>query len=250
MRIAVCDDDKRELQQIAALVENYRKERKAELSCIVYQSATELLISMERADYDVLLLDVMMPGVNGIQAAREIREKNDAIEIIFLTSSPEFAVESYTVRAYHYLLKPATKEKLYPILDKLCNHFKIDEAVLHVKSQTGIFNVPYRKIEYVEVNAKTLYFHLTDGSIRTVYGSLSLYGKELLARPGFLRVHRSYVVNLSWVRELRQKELLMESGGHVPMSRSAGPAVRTAYTHFLFHESDIGPASEPKGGGR
>ena len=239
MKIAICDDDKRELQQIAALVENYRKERKAELTCVVYQSATELLVSMGRTEYDVLLLDVMMPGVNGIQAAREIRDSNDAVEIVFLTSSPEFAVESYTVRAYHYLLKPLTKDKLYPILDKLSNHFKDEEAVLHVKSQTSIFNVPYSKIEYVEVNAKTLYFHLTDGSIRAVYGSLSLYEKQLLSRPGFLRVHRSYLVNLSWVRELRQKELLMESGGHVPISRSAGAAVRTAYTRFLFHESAV-----------
>lgn len=238
MRIAICDDDKRELLKIASLVEAYRHEQKAELTYTSFQSATELLASMESGDYDVLLLDVLMPGINGIQAAREIREHNSRTEIIFLTSSPEYAVESYSVRAHHYLLKPVTEEKLFPILDRLMDDFKRPEEVLHIKTQSSVLSLPYSKIEYVEVNAKTLYFYLTDGSAREVYGSLADFEPVLLRRPGFKKVHRSYLVNLQWVQELRQGELVTATGRCVPVSRAAYPKVRTAYTQFLFSEAE------------
>lgn len=247
MRIAVCDDDHRDLLQIVSLLESYRNERKAELAYTSFQNATDLLASMESGDYDMLLLDVLMPGFNGIQAAREIREHNNRTEIVFLTSSPEFAVESYSVRAHHYLLKPATEEKLFPILDRLLDNFKKPEDALRIKTQSSVFSLPYGKIESIEVSAKKLYFYLTDGGTREVPGSLADFEQALLKRPGFLKVHRSYLVNLQWVQELRQGELVTASGRRVPVSRTAYPQVRTAYTQFLFAEAE-GLAQDRAGG--
>lgn len=203
-----------------------------------FQNATELLASMDSRDYDLLLLDMLMPGVNGMQAAREIRESNSQMEIVFLTFSPEFAVESYSVRAHYYLLKPASEEKLFPILDRLMADFKRPEDALHIKTQTSVFSLPYGKIEYIEVSAKKLYFYLTDGSKREITGSLADFEQALLKRPGFMKVHRSYLVNLQWVQELRHGELVTASGRRVPVSRAAYPQVRTAYTHFLFSEAE------------
>jgi DNA-binding LytR/AlgR family response regulator len=193
---------------------------------------------VDGGDYDVLLLDVLMPGVNGMQAAREIREHNSRTEIVFLTSSPEYAVESYSVRAHHYLLKPASQEKLFPILDRLRDQFRRPEDALRIKTQSSVFSLPYGKIESVEVNAKTLYFYLTDGSVREVSGSLGEFEQALLKRPGFIKVHRSYLVNLQWAQELRSGELVTASGRRVPVSRTAYPQVRTAYTQFLFAEAE------------
>ena len=248
MRIAICDDDKRELLQIVTLVESFRHERKAELTYTSFQNATDLLVSMESGDYDLLLLDVLMPGVNGMQAAREIREHNSRTEIVFLTSSPEYAVESYSVRAHHYLLKPATEDKLFPVLDRLLDNFKKPEDALRIRMQSRVFSLPYSKMEYVEVNAKTLFFYLTDGGVRDVPGSLADYEQVLLKRPGFMKVHRSYLVNLQWVQELRQGELLTVGGRRVPVSRTAYPQVRTAFTQFLFEEAE--ELAQDKGGGR
>ena len=203
-----------------------------------FQSTTELLASMDSGDYDLLLLDMLMPGVNGMQAAREIRGHNSQIEIVFLTSSPEYAVESYSVRAHYYLLKPATEEKLFPILDRLIADFKRPEDALHIKKQTSVFSVPYGKIEYVEVSAKKLYFYLVDGGNREVSGTLADFERALLKRPGFMKVHRSYIVNLQWVQELRQGQLVTVTGRRVPVARTAYPQVRTAYTQFLFEEAE------------
>jgi len=147
MKIAICDDDSHDLLRIASLVETYRNTRKADLTYISFQSASELLFSMDREDYDVLFLDVLMPGLNGMQAAREIREQNRDVEIVFLTSSPEFAVESYSVRAHYYLLKPVSGEKLFPILDRLQDDFKKPEDALRIKTQSSVLSLPYSKIE-------------------------------------------------------------------------------------------------------
>ena len=247
LKIAICDDDKRDLLQIASLLETYRHDRKAELSYVSFQSATELLASMDDREYDLLLLDMLMPGVNGMQAAREIRERNSQIEIVFLTSSLEYAVESYSVRAHYYLLKPATEEKLFPILDRLMADFQRPEDALRIKTQTSVFSLPYGKIEYIEVSAKKLYFYLTDGGKREVSGSLADFERALLKRPGFMKVHRSYLMNLQWVQELRQGELVTVTGRRVPVARTAYPQVRTAYTQFLFAEAD--KLAQDMGGG-
>jgi len=205
---------------------------------VSFQNATELLASMEGRDYDLLLLDMLMPGVNGMQAAREIRGHNSQIEIVFLTSSPEYAVESYSVRAHYYLLKPATEEKLFPILDRLITDFKRPEDALRIKTQSSVFSLPYGKIEYIEVSAKKLHFYLTDGGKREVSGSLADFERALLKRPGFIKVHRSYLINLQWVQELLQGELVTVTGRRVPVARTAYPQVRTAYTKFLFEEAE------------
>jgi DNA-binding LytR/AlgR family response regulator len=247
LKIAICDDDSQDLLRIASLVEAYRNARKEELTYISFQSATELLSSVDVGDYDVLLLDVLMPGVNGMQAAREIRERNSRVEFVFLTSSPEYAVESYSVRAHYYLLKPASEEKLFPILDKLADNFKRPEDTLRIKTQTRVFSLPYAKIEYLEVNAKKLYFYLTDGGVREAPGSLADFEQALQKRPGFIKVHRSYLVNLQWVQELRQSEIVTASGRRVPVSRMAYPHVRTAFTQILFAEAK--ELAQDRGGG-
>ncbi len=238
MKIAICEDTRQDLLHIASLVETYRNTRKTELTYVSFQNATELLSTLEGGNYDVLLLDVLMPGINGIQAAREIREQDEQVKIIFLTSSPEFAVESYSVQAYYYLLKPVSENKLFPILDKLAEDFRKPEDALRIKTQSSVISLTYGKIEYVEVRAKKLYFFMTNGSVREVPGSLSEYEQALLKRPGFIKVHPSYLVNLKWVQELQKCELVTASGHRVPVSRTAYPQVRTAYTQFLFAEAE------------
>ena len=238
LRIGICDDDHQGLLQIASLLESYRHDSKEEFSYASFQNATDLLASAESRDYDLLLLDVLMPGVNGMQAAREIRQRNDQTEIVFLTSSPEYAVESYSVRAHYYLLKPVTEEKLFPILDRLMSDLKKPEDALHIKTQGSVFSLSYRKIEYIEVIAKKLYFYLTDGSSREISGSLADFEPLLLRNPGFIKVHRSYIVNLQWVQELRHGALMTVAGRRVPVARTSYSQVRTAYTEFLFQEAE------------
>ena len=119
MYIAVCDDQAEELSALTALLDQWQAERHFPLRYHTFRSAAGMLDVAQRERFSLYLLDVMMPGIDGMDAAREIRTFDDAADIVFLTSSPGFAYESYGVRALEYLLKPISGGLLFPVLDKL-----------------------------------------------------------------------------------------------------------------------------------
>ncbi len=239
LKIAICDDDIRELSRIAKLINRYQDERKFPMRYDAFSNAIELLENMRSSIYDVLLLDIVMPGLNGVQAAHEIRGFDNEIKIIFLTSSPEFAVESYAVDAHYYLMKPGTEENLFHILDRLFFDAQKSEETLNVKSPSGIMRIPFNKLEFLEVMNKRLFFHLTDGSVKEIYGSLSDFETQLICRDEFVKVHRSYIVNMGYIEELSSKEIITCAKQRVPTSRLLYGKVRQAYMEYLFLEKGV-----------
>ncbi len=239
MRIAVCDDQIKELNRLSKLLSDYREKTKACFTYTTYSDSIALLEDVRKGGYDLLILDVMMPLVNGMEVAHEVREFDDNIKIAFLTSSPEFAVESYSVEAFAYLLKPATADNLYPILDKLFRIAQKPEDGLSVRFQNGVANIPFFRLAYVEVMNRMLCFHLTDGSVRELVAPLSEYEGVLLQRPEFIRVHRAFIVNLWQVQELRSADILTYTGRVVPVSRRLYAQVRKAYMDHLFAEKGV-----------
>ena len=201
MYLAVCDDNKEELGAVFSILEAWQAECGSALRCRAFQSAVELLEAARQERFTLYLLDVMMPGMDGLEAAREIRRFDDAAEIVFLSTSPGFAYESYGVRALNYLLKPVEREKLFALLDHLCLREQRNQEALTLKTSTTIVRVPYAQISYVEVIGKHVYFHLLDGNVRKVAGALREFEAMLLSRPEFMRVHRSYIVNMFQVEE-------------------------------------------------
>jgi len=239
MRIAVCDDHLKELDNLSKLLNDYREKTKACFNYLTYSDGVALLEDVRKGGFDFLLLDVMMPLVNGMEIAHEIREFDENIKIAFLTSSPEFAVESYSVEAFAYLLKPVTADNLLPVLDKLFLIAQKPEDGLSIKFQNGIANIPFFKLSYVEVMNRMLCFHLTDGSVRKLVAPLSDYEGALLQRPEFIRVHRAFIVNLWQVQELRPADILTYTGDVVPVSRRLYAQVRKVYMDQLFAEKGV-----------
>jgi len=239
LKIAICDDDIRELARISDLLNQYQKNKGITLRYDVFQSSVELLEAMRRHPYQILILDIMIPGVNGIQAAQEIRDFNDETSIIFLTSSAEFAVESYSVNAYSYLLKPGTADSLYPVLDKLILKAQRKEKTLILTLPDGVTRLPFSRIEFLEVNNKKLLFHLEDGIVREMTGTLSDFEEKLLSRREFVKVHRSYIyiVNMEHINRLSAKDLSTYSNRIVPVSRLLFSQVREKYMDYLFSET-------------
>ena len=238
MYIAVCDDQAEELEQLMDLLDLWQRERRAALRFRSFRSAAELLDAAEKEPFTLYLLDVMMPGMDGLAAAREIRCCNDAADIVFLTSSPGFAYESYSVRALDYLLKPIRAGMLFPILDRLSLREQKPQEGLTLKCGSSLIRVPFSQLAYVEVNGKHLYFNLTDGSVREVFGTLKEYEPLLLDRPEFLRIHRSYIVNLFQAAELSPTGIRTFSGKTLPVSRLLYPQVQKDYMNLLFAERE------------
>ena len=237
MYIAVCDDQSEELDLLAELLDRWQRERRNVLRFKTFRNAVELLDAAVKEKFTLYLLDVMMPGMDGLMAAREIRSFDDAAEIIFLTSSPDFAYESYGVRALDYLLKPIQTEMLFPLLDRLSLQKQNPQEGLTLKCGSMLIRVLFSQLTYVEVNGKHLYFNLTDGSVREVFGTLKEYEALLLARAEFMRVHRSYIVNMYQVAELSPTGIRTFSGKNLPVSRLLYPQLQKDYLNLLFSES-------------
>ncbi len=225
MYIAVCDDQAEELESLLKLLRNWQTERNRTVRYKAFRSAAAMLDVAHKEAFTLYLLDVMMPGISGMEAAREIRTFDAAAEIVFLTSSPGFAYESYGVKAMEYLLKPISSKLLYPILDRLDVREQRPQESLTLKSGGTLIRVPFSQLAFV---------NLTDGQVREVSGSMKEYEAQLLARPEFARIHRSYIVNLLQVEELSAKGVLTFSGKNLPVSRLLLPQLQKDYMQLLF----------------
>lgn len=240
MYLAVCDDKKEELAAVFSLLDAWQAQRDtaqvSTVQCRGFQSAMELLEAARQEQFTHYLLDVMMPGMDGLEAAREIRRFDDIAEIVFLSTSPGFAYESYGVRALNYLLKPIEQEKFFDLMDHICLREQKPLEALTLKTATTIVRVPYAHISYVEVIGKHVYFHLIDGAVREVSGPLKDIDAKLLSRPEFMRVHRSYIVNMLQIAELSSAGLRTFQGENLPVSRRFYPQLQKNYMALIFDQ--------------
>ena len=234
MYIAVCDDQNEELEVVTNLLQLWQEKHQTTLRWKTFHNATELLDAAERERFTLYLLDVMMPGTSGMAAAREIRSFDTTAAIVFLTSSPGFAYESYGVHTLDYLLKPIQAEMLFPILDKLFLQEQNPQEGLSLKCGFALVRVPFSQLEYVEVLNKRLYFNLTDGQLRETAGTLKDYEDLLLARPEFMRIGRSYIVNIMQIQELSTAGIITFSGKHIPIPRRLFPQLQSDYIDRMF----------------
>lgn len=237
MRIAICDDDEMELARLSKLIANYQTNRGIKIDCHSFHNGIDFLCNIKGGEYDLVLLDVLMPGMNGIQVAQELRALDGNVKLIFISSSSEFAMESYSVGAYHYLLKPTDADALYPLLDKAHSELSVQkEQKLILKTREGIIGISLTNLEYVEVLNKSVSIFLADGTIRKVTAKLADFEDKLLLRPEFLKTHRSYLVNLSYVQSIDTNCIMTKNGHCIPVARQRRNLVRESYIRFLRQE--------------
>lgn len=236
--IAVCDDRAGELNDIDGFLCAWEAERNLPLRRKLFQNPVELLDAVRRERFTLYLLDVLMPGINGMSAARELREFDRTADIVFLTSSPEFAWESYRVQALDYLLKPVDRGLLFGLLDRLYRREQRPQEALVVKTGAAVLRIPFSELSFVEVIGKRLYFNMTDGAVREATGSMKNYESQLLSHPEFMRVHRSYIVNMFQAEELSSSHVRTFSGKCVPVSRLLYPKLQEDYISLLFEQKE------------
>lgn len=234
MKIAICEDDTTQQNILTAALDSYRTPIGEHVQYDIYENGLDLLASIHAQNYDVLLMDILMPGFTGIDTAREIRESNEKIPIIFLTTSREFAVESYRVHAFDYLLKPVEPNILFEALDKVYAMAEntLDQSII-LQTAKAVYVLSLSQIEFVEINNRTLSFHLIDGTVKSIAGRLSDYEDTLLSHSEFFKIHRSYIINMDYMKALNQKSFTTLTGKEVPISRNLLPATQKHYIEHL-----------------
>ncbi len=237
IKIAFCDDDMEVLHQMNELLDRYRVERNEDITYAAFQSPFELLTEIEKGIRpDILFLDVVMPGQNGMDVAKEIRQYDTNMKIIFLTSSPKFAVESYSVGAYFYQLKPIWEESFFRLMDAVlaeCEKKKKNRLIL--RSKDGITRIDLQQLEYCEVLGRKLLFHLENGAVLESAGSLDDLAGQLMQYSNFFRPHRSFLVNMEYIQNISSRSIKMVNDAEIPIPHGKCSEIKNTYMEYAFN---------------
>ena len=180
--------------------------------------------------WDILLLDVEMPGCSGVELAKHVRRENKLTQIVFVTGYSDYIAEGYDVSALHYLLKPLSREKLASVLNRAVERLKRDGRFLLLELPEELVRVPLFEVEYLEVRQNYVTVH-TGKEAYTVKKTLTAMERELDDR--FFRVGRSFILNLSKIRKVTKREAVMLSGSSIPLPRSGYEVLNRAIIQKL-----------------
>ena len=224
VKICICDDSSEERASINALVREWSRQSGTDVSVSEFPTAEAFLFECEDLAPDVVLLDIEMPGMNGVELAKRLREKNKLIQIAFITGFSEYIAEGYEVAALHYLLKPVSPEKLFLTLDRALEKQERDGRKIVLETSMETVQLPMHEIRYSEVIKNYITVYAEDSY--TAKKTLKEIEQELDER--FLRVGRSYIVNLHFISRVTRSEIFLRGGESIPLPRGAYETVNRA----------------------
>ncbi len=241
IKVAFCDDDISVLGELKGLLGRYRTKYNQEIECAAFCSSLELLAEIEKGvRYDILFLDIILPNENGINIAKEIRQYDSVVKIIFLTSSSEFAVQSYTVGTYYYQMKPIREEDFFRLMTSAISECKKEQQYsLILRCKSGITRIDLDRLEYCEVFGRTLLFHMENGEVLEGAGNMDkLYG-QLSQYENFVRPHRSFMINMEYIRKISYKAITMENMAEIPIPHGKCSEIKNLYLEYAFDRKQV-----------
>jgi DNA-binding LytR/AlgR family response regulator len=234
LRIAICDDEEKCLTDTKRMLESWSTATSSQLEIDCFDNGDSLTRECVTTRYDIIFLDIIMPLLNGMDVAKELRDRDKTVKIIFLTSSPEFALQSYSVKATDYCIKPVAYEKLKEVMD-YCTAFNRQEPEsITLKTMGGYQKIYLHDIEYIEARNKRVYFYLKSNKVVEVTQPLYTFETVLTDSKGFFKCHRSYLVYLPNVDFFNNAEIKTKSGRCIPISRRYGKTFKDAYFALMF----------------
>lgn len=242
LRIAICDDEEKQLNKTAALLEAYFQSR-SDLNGQVerFLSGSALLEWVEeQGGFDLYLLDILMPGLSGIETGRRLRTLGEVGEIVYLTSSNCFAADSYDVRAFFYLLKPVEKAKLFQVLDKVEESLnRRQSSAVVVTTADGPRRILMERIRYVERVGRCMRYYCTDSTIdsQTIRVPFREMAIPLLADRRFYLCGASFVLNFQHVTGVNGQVALLDNGQTVALPRTAAAEFKKAWGNYWLEEN-------------
>lgn len=240
IHIAICDDSKQERQILAALFKRYQELHATPLQIHIFQNGFSLLDAIDQGKrFDITILDILMPGENGIEIARNIRASGADTEIIFLTSSPEYAVDSYEVKAQNYLLKPVTEEKFFASIDSILAELdeKDTASFIIYTTEKQYSRIRVSSLVYGEVTHRTITLHLADQTMISSVMTFTEFQDILKAYPDFIYPHRSYAVNMNYIQYVTKSDIILTDGQKIPLSRNNYMKISEQFLNFAYTNS-------------
>lgn len=215
-QIAICEDNAADAKYVADLVQEWSKHSQNSVTICSFPSAEAFLFHYaEDKRFDILLLDIEMGEMDGVELAKRLRRENEQVQIVFITGYSDYISEGYEVNALHYLMKPLKKEKFFQTLDRAVQKIKKNEKTLFLELSGEVVRLPIYEIRYLEVRQNYVTIHAK--CEYTLKKTLSEFEKELDER--FYRIGRSYIVNLTYITRITKKDVYLSDGTVLPLPR-------------------------------
>lgn len=231
MRIAIVDDRREDGERLKGLLsEQLSAHGMASASFDMYDGGEALLAAFQPGRYDLLFLDICMQGISGIETARGVRERDRDVQLVFITTSNEYAAESYALRADYYILKPVTEESVARMLDSVGLRRQEQSVILMLP---GGVQCPKQSIMYTEYSNHQITLYLENRQTRKVWMAQAEL-ERLLGNRDFVTCTKGITIGLRWVDRLEGTTVLMEDGRRIPISRGRKADVKQAHADYLF----------------
>ena len=246
MQILICEDEQICLSAIRDDILLWQKMHMyQDVYVREFSSAEDLLEAFEKGVYcDLLFLDIYMPdGLDGYALSKKIREINQKIQIVFVTNSVDFLREGYTVGALRYFTKPVTRNQIFEVLDIVYAQMNaLEGKFFTAKSSGGQMFIPLREILFFEIRGHNLLLYTTTKKEPVAFRMRLKYVLDQFEEERcFVCPHRSFLVNIAFVRAAQDNKLVLANGMEIPISRSCSGEVRKAlYLYFQGGKRHVG----------
>lgn len=234
MTICYCEDESAQAKAFAIKIDQWAKNKNTAVRTDLFEGAEEYLFKAEQNAYDVIFLDISMRGQNGMELARQIREKEKDVILVFVTSDASYVFDGYEVGAYRYLMKPVDEEKLWEILDYARTQKEVEEEnYILVKKDSQSVRINLKDIIYIEAQKHYVNLCMENKesiNIKTAFTELLQETQE--KSDTILLTHRSYAVNIEKVVRIGRTECVITDGSVVPVSRSFYKEVNEAFIKY------------------
>ena len=230
MRVAIIEDEQVHRELLDMYIRAWGEKCKAVLTIQHFESAEKFLFAWEDMDFDVLFVDIQMAGMNGMELARQIREKDEDITIIFTTGIADYLEEGYEVAAMRYLLKPIAEEKVFACLSQVSEKQKDDNCVIiHTQEETR--KIRLKDMNYIEAMGHGSRIGLAYSEIVECKESISELAKELDAGE-YQKCHRSYLCRIGNIHQIDKEFIYFDDGSSIPVSRRMYQEINRAFIQY------------------
>ena len=236
-KIAVCDDNKYDIKEICGALDQLKGEG-INLQVTTYTNGRDIIADFEKGErFHLLILDMVMQPINGIETAKELRKNDISMPILIVTSTRDFALDGYLVNAWRYLTKPIDREKFLSevrvILDKAREK---DKEYFIVENDQGISKVKLDDVIYFESNLHVITLH----TIKENYSFRDTISKieETYAPDGFFRIHKSFLVNLKYVKNVSKLDVKMINGEILPLAKLRAASLHEALLDYVSRNTE------------
>lgn len=232
IKIAICDDDVQTTSQIEKIMTDYANQNHLDISCDIFFDGKEMVqyIEGQKPKYDLIFLDIEMKHMNGMEAAKRIREKDKSVFLIFVTSHSDYALEAYNVHPFQFIVKPVDKETVIQYFEQVCELIGGEDEYFEYKYNKEFFRVYLKDIVCFESDRRVIRIYLNDGSYRQYYDKLSNIEKRLMnSKIDFWRVHQSALVNSRYVFRKAYDYVELQDGKIISISEGKRKELNARY---------------------